>query len=54
MELTQKQIEEIKDQESYHQARLDIGINDGISQQSLKIAIEHIKDPKLSEGRKID
>lgn len=35
-----------------HQHRLELGICEEKSLQSLKIELEHIEDLKLSEGRK--
>jgi len=52
--LTQKQIELIEKANKAHQFRLSLGINAEASKQSLDIEIEHIKEPKLSEGRKND
>jgi len=54
MELTQKQIEQTEKANKAHKFRLSLGINAEASKQSLDIEIEHIKEPKLSEGRKND
>lgn len=35
-----------------HQFRLELGIDKKQSLQSLKIELEHIENPKLSDGRK--
>ena len=54
MELTKKQIKLIETANKAHQFRLSLGLNAEVSKQSLNIEIGHIKDPKLSEGRKND
>jgi len=42
----------IKKAHKNHQHRLELKINEEQSLQSLKIELEHIEDPKLSDGRK--
>jgi hypothetical protein len=44
-----KQIEIAK---KAHEFRISLGLCKIQSEQSLKIELEHIEDPKLSEGRK--
>ena len=50
--MTIEQLELVKKAKEAHKHRLELGICEEKSLQSLNIEIEHIKDPKLSEGRK--
>jgi len=50
MKLTKQQKIEIA--HKAHQARLELGLNEEQSLQSLNIELEHIENPELSEGRK--